>query len=259
MRAAIYARYSTDMQSAASIEDQIRVCRERIERERWTYYASYSDRAVSGASRLRRNYQALLEDARRGAFDIVVAEALDRLSRDQEDVAHLFKHLSFAGIKLFTLSEGEISEIHIGLSGTMGALYVKQLAEKTRRGLRGRVEQGRSGGGRSFGYDIVSTGHAGERGQAGELRINSAEAEIVRRIFKLYCDGVSPREIAKTLNREQVPGPCGRPLGTIDNQRQRATLYWHTEQRALPRANALEPFALRQRSEHRKTSIKAKS
>ena len=84
MRAAIYARYSTDMQSAASIEDQIRVCRERIERERWTYYASYSDRAVSGASRLRRNYQALLEDARRGAFDIVVAEALDRLSRDRK-------------------------------------------------------------------------------------------------------------------------------------------------------------------------------
>ena len=112
MRAAIYARYSTDMQSAASIEDQIRVCRERIEREGWTYNASYSDRAVSGASRLRLNYQALLEDARRGAFDIVVAEALDRLSRDQEDVAHLFKHLSFAGIKLFTLSEGEISEIH---------------------------------------------------------------------------------------------------------------------------------------------------
>ena len=225
MRAAIYARYSTDMQSAASIEDQIRVCRERVEQERWTYCASYSDRAASGASRLRRNYQALLEDARRGAFDIVVAEALDRLSRDQEDVAHLFKHLSFAGIKLFTLSEGEISEIHIGLSGTMGALYVKQLAEKTRRGLRGRVEQGRSGGGRSFGYDIVSTGHADERGQAGELRINSAEAEIVRRIFKLYCDGVSPREIAKTLNREQVPGPWGGPWGpsTINGNVQRCT------------------------------------
>ena len=144
MRAAIYARYSTDMQSAASIEDQIRVCRERVEQERWTYYASYSDRAASGASRLRRNYQALLEDARRGAFDIVVAEALDRLSRDQEDVAHLFKHLSFAGIKLFTLSEGEISEIDIGLSGTMGALYVKQLAEKTRR-------VSRSGGAGSLG------------------------------------------------------------------------------------------------------------
>ena len=107
----------------------------------------------------------------------------------------------------------------------MGALYVKQLAEKTHRGLRGRVEPGRSGGGRSFGYAIVSTGHAGERGQAGELRINSAEAEIVRRIFKLYCDGVSPREIAKTLNREQVPGPSGGPWGpsTINGNVQRCT------------------------------------
>src|SRR4029434_3331129 len=85
-------------------------------------------------------------NARRGEFDIVVAEALDRLSRDQEDVAHLYKHLTFAGVKLVTLSEGEITELHIGLSGAMGALYLKQLAEKTRRGQRGRVEKGRSAG-----------------------------------------------------------------------------------------------------------------
>ena len=65
---------------------------------------------------------------------MVVAEALDRLSRDQEHVAHLYKQLTFLGIKLVTLSEGPISELHVGLSGTMGALYVKQLAEKTHRG-----------------------------------------------------------------------------------------------------------------------------
>ena len=111
MRAAIYARFSTDLQSAASIDDQVRVCRERIEREGWTYlHASYCDRAMSGTSQLRPDYQKLLEDARHRLFDIVVAEALDRLSRDQEHVAHLYKQLTFSGIKLFTLSEGHISE-----------------------------------------------------------------------------------------------------------------------------------------------------
>src|SRR5262245_61688827 len=100
MRAVIYARYSTDLQSPSSIEDQIRVCRERIDRECWTFQAAYSDRAVSGASRLRASYQTLLQDARGGVFDVVVAEALDRLSRDQEDIAHLFKNLTFAGVKL---------------------------------------------------------------------------------------------------------------------------------------------------------------
>ena len=62
----------------------------------------------------------------------------DRLSRDQEDVARLFKELSFAGIKLVTLAEGEINELHVGLKGTMNALVVKDTGAKTRRGQEGR-------------------------------------------------------------------------------------------------------------------------
>ncbi|MGE0854182.1 MAG: recombinase family protein [Hyphomicrobiaceae bacterium] len=119
MRAVTYARFSTDLQSAASIDDQVRVCRERVVREGWTYLHAYCDRAMSGTSQLRPGYQKLLEDARNHLFDVVVAEALDRLSRDQEHVAHLYKQLTFLGIKLVTLSEGVISELHVGLSGTM--------------------------------------------------------------------------------------------------------------------------------------------
>src|SRR5437588_4125307 len=94
--AVIYARYSSDLQREASIEDQIRLCRRRIEQEGWEYLHAYTDRALSGANALRPAYQSLLEDARRGQFDAVVAEALDRLSRDQEDIAGLFKRLCFA-------------------------------------------------------------------------------------------------------------------------------------------------------------------
>src|SRR5262249_39803072 len=106
MRAVIYARYSTDLQREASIEDQVRICRQRMDREGWTLVATYSDAASSGASRLRPGYQKLLEDARAGAFDIVVAEALDRLSRDQEDVAALYKQLRFRGVRILTVAEG---------------------------------------------------------------------------------------------------------------------------------------------------------
>jgi DNA invertase Pin-like site-specific DNA recombinase len=87
LRAVIYARYSTGF-SGRSIDDQIRVCRERIEREGWTYLHAYHDRAMSGTSRLRPGYRSF-DEAQRGMFDVVVAEALDRLSRDQEHVAHL--------------------------------------------------------------------------------------------------------------------------------------------------------------------------
>jgi site-specific DNA recombinase len=87
MRAAVYARYSSDLQREASIEDQLRLCREAAASRGWTVVIEYADRAASGSSRFRPEYQQLLTDAKAGKFDVVVAEALDRLSRDQEDVA----------------------------------------------------------------------------------------------------------------------------------------------------------------------------
>ena len=210
MKAAIYARYSSDLQRDASIEDQVRLCTARIETEGWTPAATYTDHGVSGASSLRPGYQKLLEDARSGAVQVVVAEALDRLSRDQEHIAALYKQLGFAGVRLVTLAEGEISELHVGLKGTMNALFLKDLAQKTRRGLEGRVRQGRSGGGLCFGYDVVREVDAAGNPVAGSRRVNAAEASVVRRIFELYATGQSPRAIAKTLNAEHVPGPRGR-------------------------------------------------
>ena len=127
---------------------------------------------------LRPGIQALLEDARRGVFEILVAEALDRVSRDQADVATLYKHLRFAGVTVVTLAEGEISEFHVGLKGTMNALFLRDLAAKTHRGLRGRVEQGRSGGGICYGYDVVKAVDGTGDPVRGERTVNEAEAEI---------------------------------------------------------------------------------
>jgi len=223
MRAAVYARYSSDLQRDASIEDQVRNCTARIKTEGWTLVTTYTDRAASGASRLRRDYQRLLEDAGRGRFDIVVAEALDRLSRDQEDVAALFKQLNFAGIKILTLAEGEITELHVGLKGTMNALFLKDLALKTHRGLEGRVRQGRSAGGRVYGYNIVRARDAAGEPIRGGRTIDKTEAAVVRRIFDAFAKGRSPASIARHLNAEGIPGPEGRPWqgGTITGHSRR--------------------------------------
>jgi site-specific DNA recombinase len=203
MRAVIYARYSTEMQSSSSIDDQVRLCRERIERDGRELIQVYSDRAVSGATLIRPGIQSLMQDASRGAFDVVYAEALDRVSRDQEDAAGFFKRMRFADITIMTLAEGEISELHVGLKGTMNALFLKDLAEKTRRGLRGRVEAGLSGGGLCYAYDVLP-------GETGVRRINEREAKVVIAIFRDYAAGLSPRAIAKKLNQEGIPGPSGR-------------------------------------------------
>ena len=214
LKVALYARYSSDNQSVASIEDQFRICREHVAREKWKTVATYQDAAISGASViLRPGIQRLLQDAQRGKFDIVLAEALDRVSRDQADVATLFKHLRFAGVQIVTLADGEISELHVGLKGTMNALFLKDLAAKTHRGLRGRVEKGKAGGGLCYGYDVVKRIDSEGEPVRGERKINEAEAVVVRRIFREFAAGRSPRAIATDLNRHGIPGPFSHSWG----------------------------------------------
>ncbi len=224
MRAAIYARYSTDLQSASSIDDQIRLCRERVEKENGAIVEVYSDYAISGSSvRNRPGMRALLEEAKLGKFDYVIAEALDRLSRDQEDIAAIYKRLRHCDICLFTLAEGEISELHVGLKGTMNALFLKDLALKIRRGQRGRVEAGRIPGGGSYGYRIIRKLLPDGSVSTGEREIDPTQAAIVQRIFKEYADGMAPRQISARLNREAVPSPRGGQwnASTINGNRRR--------------------------------------
>ncbi len=210
IRAALYARYSSDQQSSASIADQQRICRERAEREGWALVGSYEDAAISGASMiLRPGIQRLLADAQAGQFDIVLAEALDRVSRDQADVATLFKHLQFARVPLVTLAEGEISELHVGLKGTMNALFLKDLAKKTHRGLRGRVEKGFSAGAVGYGYRMVRRLSSAGELVRGEREIDPAQALIVERVFREFADGKSPLAIARDLHADGIPGPKG--------------------------------------------------
>ena len=223
MRYVHYGRFSTDMQNPTSIEDQLRVCRERAEREGWTFIGAYADRAMTSATHLRPGYQRVLQDARSAQFDVVVAEALDRISRDQEHLSHFYKHLTFNGVRLFTLSEGWISEILVGAGGMVGAVFMKQLSEKTHRGLRGRVEAGKSGGGLTYGYDVVRTPRPDGTFDVGDRRINEAEAAIVRRIMEAYASGMPPRKIALMLNNEGIPGPRGKGWGasTINGNAER--------------------------------------
>ncbi len=213
LKVALYARYSSDNQRDASIEDQLRLCRLHAAKQGWTVVGSYSDRAISGASLLRPGIQELIQDAQRRRFQIVLSEAMDRLSRDQEDIAGLFKRMEFADVRIVTLSEGDVSHLHVGLKGTMNALFLKDLADKTRRGQRGRVEKGKAGGGLCYGYDVVRAMGVDGQHTTGERRVNEAEAEIIRRIFREYAGGSSSRRIALDLNAAGIAGPQGRAWG----------------------------------------------
>jgi site-specific DNA recombinase len=227
MIAALYSRYSDrERQNENSIEQQVRLLRDRAGREGWEVVRSYEDKGLTGANRFRAGLQELIGAIHAQEFDILLCESIDRLSRDQEDIAYLHKRCRHNGIQIVTLLEGEISELHIGLKGTMSALYLKDLGRRTHRGLEQRALEGESTGGRSYGYEIepqfdVKKG----RRVGGIIRINPDESRIVERIFREYVAGKSPRKIALDLNAEGIPAQSGRAwtASTIYGNRQRGT------------------------------------
>ncbi|MDF2797363.1 MAG: Recombinase [Devosia sp.] len=217
-RAAIYARFSSELQNAKSCDDQIAWCEKWAEQQGMFVVATFADEAVSGASALNRPRLArMLGMAREKRFDILIVEDLDRLARNQADLHSIRNELMFLGVSLMTVSDGKVTAMHAGLKGLMSEMFLTELGNKTRRGLQARVADGASGGGVSYGYRAVP-------GQPGKHEINEREAAVVRRIFADYVAGATPREIAKALNAEGIPSPRGGKWNssTLNGSRRRA-------------------------------------
>ena len=225
MRAAIYARYSTDKQDPTSIEDQVRVCTRLIEQRSYALVAVHSDAAMSGATAARPGLRQLLAAAQASELDVLVVESLDRLSRDHADLAWLFRELTFHGIKLVTVADGDADLMHVGLQGLMNALSLRTVALQTHRDLESAVLKGRFAGGRCYGYRTVRAFNAAGHPIKGEREIDPAEAEIVVRIFQEYAEGKSGKAIAAGLNRDGIAGPRGGiwRQNTINGNRARGT------------------------------------
>ena len=129
------------------------------------------------------------------------------MSRKLAEALNLYERLSFAGIRVVAVSRGVDSEsaqaeILIGVHGLIDAVYWRELGQKTHRGMQGRALQGLATGGRCFSYRSIRSADGSTR-----LEVNEAEAEIVRRIFRLYAEGHSLKRIAHEFNQEGVVSP----------------------------------------------------
>lgn len=126
------------------------------------------------------------------------------LLRDLAGTALIFgtaAGLDFLGIAIHTPA-GAVGRLEGSMRAIMSAMYVENLAGHIRRGQAGVIRDGRNAGGRAYGYRPVP-------GQPGELVIEPAEAETLRRIFRDYAGGRSPRAIAHALNAEGIAPPRG--------------------------------------------------
>jgi site-specific DNA recombinase len=210
LRAALYARYSSEKQRETSIVDQLRVARELAQRQGWRIVAEHADEGVSGSVpvALRRGGKALLADALAGRFDVLVVEGLDRLSREIGEAETITKRLEHRSIRIIGTADGYDSEargrkVMRIARGLVNELYLDDLREKTHRGLAGQFDRGYHVGGVTYGY----TTQLAPDGRSKVLAIDETKAAVVRRIFTMYVDGHSARGIVHQLNAEGVKAP----------------------------------------------------
>ena len=210
LRAAAYARYSTDRQNPLSTEDQLAKCRQFAAERGWQFLEEhvYTDEEISGATLDRPGLRALLAaaESRPRPFDALLIEDASRLSRKQADVLNLCEHLSFAGVKICFISQGIDSgddkfQLLLLARGMIDQLFLADTAKRVRRGLEGLIRRGLHTGGRCFGY------RSRKDADGVRLEIHEPEAVIVRRIFYHYADGLSLKAVAKKLNAGGVPSP----------------------------------------------------
>lgn len=217
MRAAIYARYSSENQRPESIEDQVGSCR-RLASERGFSIAEehvYADQAQSGARRDRIGLSAMVAAAQDHQFDVVLVDDLSRLARDNYLMLSVIAELHFEGVRVVSVADGldsddEEATLGIQIRGIGGELQLRDLKKKTLRGQMGQKARGFSVGERTFGYNSVPVGKiqmdkkGRPRPEGYKMEIEPREAAIVLRIFKAYADGLSLTRIVRILNAEKI-------------------------------------------------------
>lgn len=216
MRCAIYARFSSERQNPRSIDDQVAVCRRHADRRGWEVVDVYTDASIAGFAMANRpGLLGALAAAHRGEFEILLAEEEDRFARNMGQLAGMRDELEYAGAVLATLETDEVELMRVAMKGFSAQSFLKNLGQKTARGLRSNAEKGLATGSSLYGYKSAP---------GGAMTIVPGEAAVVVRAYELYAAGLTGREIAARFNREKVPGPRGGQWtsASIVGSRQRA-------------------------------------
>ena len=210
----IYARYSSDLQKDSSIEDQIRVCRQML-REDERLVDICTDKALSGSHLgSRPGITRLIAMMESGDCSVIIAEGLDRLSRDMCDMAHIHRLAGFHNVEIRTLIDGPVDRLTLGFRGAMNGMQLDDLKQRTRRGQAGRILAGRAGGGRAYGYRMRYLNDEGLP-ERGLREIDPVQAEVVRSIYEDYVAGMPVTHIVRRLNETGIPGPRGGKWSSV--------------------------------------------
>ncbi len=208
-----YARVSTDNEEQlGSYEAQMDYYTKFIrEHEGWEFAGLYSDEGITGTSiRRRKGFQKMVADALDGKIDLIVTKSISRFARNTVDSISTIRQLKAKGVEIYFEKDGlwtfdPTAELIITILSSIAQEESRNLSQNVAWGQRARFAAGKvSMPYKNFlGYD---------RGEDGSPVVNEEQAELVRRIYAMFIDGMTVSAIARTLTLEEVPTPGGKHI-----------------------------------------------
>jgi DNA invertase Pin-like site-specific DNA recombinase len=228
MNVVIYARFSSSSQREASIEEQVKVCREYAKKNDYNIVKVYSDSALTGKNDNRPALLKLLSDSSKNEFSAVLVYSIDRFGRNLIQTLTNEKKLKDNNVTLLSVTESFSNDpsgnFFRNIMMSYAQFYSDELSVKITRGMDYNAERCMyNGGGVPLGYQINKDKH---------FEINPDTAPIVQSIFEMYANGKTVTEITNTLNAQGLKTSKGVPfnknsLHTMLKNRRYLGIYIH--------------------------------
>lgn len=204
----IYPRYSSDRQNEQSIAGQVEVCRKWAADNDIEIVGIYPDEALTGRTDKRPNFQRMIRDAKNGKFDYIIVYKIDRFARNRYDSAIYKAQLKKYGVKVVSamenIADGPEGIILESVLEGMAEYYSANLSQNVLRGMHQKAEQGKYMGGTiPLGYKIDADKN---------YVIDENTACVVKRIYEMYADGYTIKEICQELNAAGHKSSTGKPF-----------------------------------------------
>lgn len=203
-RVAAYCRVSTDNEDQThSFESQQRYFRQYIEgHPDWEFYKIFADEGISGTNtKKRREFNRMIEEAKNGAFDLIITKEISRFARNTLDSIYYTRELKRYGVGVIFMNDGihtldGDAELRLAIMSSLAQEESRKTSERVKWGQKRRMEQGVVFGRDMVGYDV----------RGGKMYVNEEGAKIVRLVFHKYVnEGKGLHVIARELREEGIP------------------------------------------------------
>ena len=211
-RVAGYARVSTDSdEQQSSYEAQVDYYTNYISsHEDWDFVGIYTDDGISATNTKKRDgFNRMVADALDGKIELIVTKSVSRFARNTVDSLVTVRMLKEKGIEIYFEKENIWT---LDAKGELLITIMSSLAQEESRSISENVTWGKR---KRFSDGKVSVAYSNflgyDKGDIdGVLKINEQEAVLVRRIYRMFLDGMTPYGIAKKLTDEGIPSPSGK-------------------------------------------------